>query len=163
MKSRILAAAVVVCVLSVTGCSSVKLTAFTAVPQAPDRVSLKIEDRTQERMTADQRAVLNKIVRESLDDGGITVVAPGHAGAPALVGEITTYDPGNRLIRYCISFGAGKGHFASSWTLKDEAGTEVGNGVISGYIRAGFFGGSYKRVLKKAGAKLVQFLNGAEN
>lgn len=149
--------------LVATGCTTVvKMTAFKPVPQMPDRVALTIEDRTVDRMTPKQRSVLNEILREGLEDGGIAVVPAGQAGAPSLVGQITTYDPGSRLIRYCISFGAGKGHFASSWVLKDDAGAEVGTGAISGFIRAGIFGGSYKTLLKKSTEELVRFLNGAD-
>lgn len=142
------------------GCAAARLSTTKPVPATPSQVSVVINDHTAQRMTPEQIDAFKVIINECLRNGGISAVSPQNKAVSSISGEITTYDPGNRALRYWIGLGAGKGTLKSSWNLKDENGAILGSCEISGSISMGGFGGDFGEVIEKTGRQLVRFLKG---
>jgi hypothetical protein len=143
-----------------SGCATARLSTIKPVTATPSQVALVINDHTAQRMTPEQIDEFKVIINECLRKGGISAVSPENKSVSSISGEITTYDPGNRALRYFIWFGAGTGTLKSSWSLKDENGAILGSCEIDGSISMGGFGGDFGEVIEKAGRQLVKFLNG---
>lgn len=149
--------------LLLVGCASADLTVTRPLSQRVSRVHLTVEpvgDAARE-ISGAQSSQLRSALSSSLARYGVTLAPADEPDVAALRGEVHVYDEGNRALRYFIGFGAGRGRFASTWVVKDAAGSPVGECRIEGGIVMGAFGGSYHDVVEKVGTRLGQFLRGA--
>ena len=113
-------------------------------------------------MTDAQQSHLQTVLTSSLSGAGVSV-RPKDSGVGELSGEIQLYNPGNNMLRWMFGlFGAGHGHFESTWKVVDGMGKEVGACRVDGSIKMGAFGGKYDAVLKIAGQRLGGFLTGSK-
>ena len=69
------------------------------------------------------------------------------------------YDPGSRLRRYMIGFGAGKGEVTVEMSFKDAAGNELAKIENGGEISMGFFGGSIDQAIDEMAKKSAAYAN----
>jgi hypothetical protein len=145
------------------GCASANLTVTRPLAQPVSRVSLSVEPVGEAARSLDsqRRSQLRSSLTFTLDSKGVTLVPTGEPGVASLNGQVDVYDEGNRVLRYFIGFGAGRGSFASTWVLKDGAGNSLGECRIDGSIVMGGFGGSYYDVVEKVGERLAEFLRAA--
>lgn len=143
-----------------SGCASAKLSTSKAVTAPPSQVSVVISDKTAKAMKPEELDGFKVLIINRLQQQNIRAVSAENKTVPCLGGEVTTFDPGNRALRYWVGMGAGKGTLKSSWSLKDENGLILGSCEIDGDIRGGTFGGNFSEVSEKTGEKLVRFLQG---
>jgi hypothetical protein len=151
------------CLIGVLGgCASATLHVVHPLPAPAREVTLTLAPAPDVPMDQDQRSRLRSNLTSALAEKGVSVV-PRPGPLSALVdGSIDHYDQGNRALRYLVGFGAGRGSIRSTWTVRDSAGSELGQCQIDGSISAGGFGGSFEDVLDKVGERLGVCLVGGE-
>jgi len=140
------------------GCASADLMVIQPLTAPAGKVSMGFEPAPTVSMNDEQKSLLRTLLTSSLSSGGVSVVPKGEPGAGSVDGSITTYDPGNRALRWVIGFGAGSAHFDSTWSVKDPAGAPAGECRVVGSLYMGGFGGSYDSVLEKVGERLRECL-----
>jgi hypothetical protein len=150
-----------VCVLGgATACATASLHVIQSVNPPAHQVTLSVAPAATVPLTDEQTSSLRTQLISTLAQEGVSVVPRPEPNSSVVEGTIDGYDRGNRALRYFISFGAGKGTFASTWLVKDTAGQQTGQCKIDGSISFGGFGGSYEDVLTWVGERLAQCLLG---
>jgi hypothetical protein len=140
-------------------CASADLTITRPLATPVRDVSLGVQPSPE--MGDEDQSRFRTLLTSTLADRGVTVRS-STSGVPSLSGEIETFQPGNRALRYIIGFGAGRGRFASTWVVSDPTGATVGECRVDGGIVMGVFGGSFDDVQEKVGERLAEFLTGTE-
>lgn len=142
------------------GCASANLTVIEPLEAQPGEVTLSIVPSASTEMTSEQQSRLRSTITTAVAEQGVKIVPSDSRGSYSLEGNIERYDPGNRALRYFIGFGAGSGHFDSSWAVMTPDGSKAGECRVEGSIRMGAFGGSYDAVLEEAGTRVGEFISG---
>jgi hypothetical protein len=142
------------------GCAAAALDVHHPVPVAPPAVTIAVRDATRGSMSRAEVVAFREIVVQELARSGIRVVGSEEPGAARVLGTVTRYDDGNRLVRYLTSFGPGTGIVVSRWGVADRRSREVARCTIEGTISMGAFGGSFDDVLEETGQALARFLKG---
>ncbi len=105
-----------------------------------------------------------------LDENGLNALAPEDATcenpdtALVLNGVVVDYKKGNRLVRYIVSFGAGKQKIEANLVLTEKAsGKEIARGRVVDRKIAGFAGGSENKGKRDFAEKVNNFVRTAIN
>lgn len=142
----------------VSGCASANLTVIKPISAPVKTVSLTIQETAGAQIPPEEADNFKLTLTTKLEGAGIQVLST--ARSDALLGQVSEYDPGNRALRYLVGFGAGRARIESAWTIKDEAGQEIGACRIDGSMAMGVFGGSVSEVHLQMGDALARFLSG---
>ena len=159
MNKQIRCVLLVMMTLGTIGCASARLQILSPLPAPERHVALRLYEATDSKMTGEQRGRYQSLLTSRLSEKGVTVVG-GQSYARTAMGTVTTFNPGSRVLRYMIGFGAGRGTLDSRWNVVDQTDAVVGACRIKGSIAMGVFGGSFDDVLEKSGDRLAEFLTG---
>lgn len=142
------------------GCAAAALDVHRPVPVAVPVVTVALRDATRGSMSTEELVAFRSIVVQELGSAGIQVVGSKERGAARVLGTVTRYDDGNRLVRYLTSFGPGTGIVVSRWAVVDDFNQDVARCTVEGTISMGSFGGSFDEVLEETGRAVARFLKG---
>lgn len=159
MKIKGLGLGLVLSGMLIGGCANTDLHVMKAVSAAPKTVSLALVDRSSEHMLQEEILGLKEILNSKLEDEGIKLAADPK-DAVTLTGQFTSYDSGNRALRYFVGFGAGKAKYDSNWKLVSATGEEIGNCNVDGWLAMGWFGGSLSKMHKDLADAVVDCVKG---
>lgn len=142
------------------GCATATLDVHRPIPIAIPAVAVALRDGTRGKMSPEEMKEFREIVVRELQRSGIQVVSKVTPDTTRVLGTVTEYDGGIRLVRYLTSYGPGTGIVVTRWAVAEPRTHDVGRCTIEGSVSMGTFGGSFEDVLEETGRALARFLKG---
>jgi hypothetical protein len=143
-----------------SGCATATLDVHRPIPLAVPAVAVALRDGTRGKMSPEEMSEFRAIVVRELQRAGIAVVSKVTADTTRVLGTVTAYDEGIRLVRYLTSYGPGTGIVVSKWAVAEPRTHDIARCTIEGSVSMGTFGGSFEAVLEETGRALARFLQG---
>ena len=107
----------------------------------------------------EMRADLLKRLQKERLFRSVTMSADQDTGVLLLKTTVIDYEPGSRLARYFIGFGAGKAEVEVNCQFIEKAtGRIVSETSVSGYIAMGGAGGSVRDAYREATKRIVKYI-----
>jgi hypothetical protein len=150
----------VVALALASGCATATLDVHRPIPIALPAVAVALRDGTRGKMSPEEMKEFRAIVVRELQRAGIEVVTKVTPETTRVLGTVTEYDSGIRIVRYLTSYGPGTGNVVTKWAVAEPRTHDVGRCTIEGSISMGTFGGSFEDVLEETGRALARFLQG---
>jgi hypothetical protein len=144
----------------ITGCSGADWNRASFSPGYRAEQHLNVAVRVQAHGDDIQAAVneLSSTLQSDLASEGIRVTFVSTEPPPPGVSvTVTHWDPGNRAERW-LGFGGGEGTAVLAVTASRADGTHVFEGVVQGYVRSGFAGGSAMNSIEEAAHAVARAL-----
>jgi Domain of unknown function (DUF4410) len=136
------------------GCVPGKTTVLAPVETPAKFTSAEIiEDKATINVPADVSAQFKtSLSKELFEKGGFT-----RGDGLKIQYRFIQFNPGSRVARYVVGFGAGKGSMTVEAKFFDQKGNELAKIQSEGEIIAGAFGGSFNLAVQKTAKEIAEY------
>src|SRR5690242_7152406 len=103
--THVFAICLVGCIAS--ACARASLRVTQPLTSRPSTATFSIAEKGSGPIPAQDMSSLRNLFVQQVQRAGVTVASAGAPDAGQIAGEFSSYDPGNRFLRWFIGFGAG--------------------------------------------------------